>query len=174
MKAAPWIVSGVLAVLLVLARCSGAPENVDLAERAEELLDSIRPVADSLRLEAERRDTVLQVVTDTVRVVVTRERVVQVRVVDSVAAHVDSVGLVYLDSLVASEAAEDVAQDLLLAEALARGEAWREAALAAQAGWDQERIRGDAWREAYESQRTRTWVERGAVGLAVTAVLILR
>ncbi len=176
MKAAPWVIAcaAVITLAAVLSLRDGGSEAEDRALAAEAALLVLRPLADSLRVEAMKRDTVVQRTVDSVRVVVTRERVVQVEVVDTLRALLDSTETVYLDSLVASEAREDVAQDLLLAETLAWGTAWRETALAAQAGWDQERIRGDSWERAYKSQRTRTWVERGAVGAAVAGVLLLR
>ena len=169
----PWILLAALVLIWAASRSMGS-EAADRARAAEAAVAVLRPLADSLRIEAERRDTVLVAVTDTVRVTVTRERVVQIRVVDSVAAHVDSVGAIYLDSLVASEAAEDVAQGLLQAETLAWGTVWREMALTAQAGWDQERVRGDAWEAAARAQGRRTWVERGAVAVVAVGVLLLR
>ena len=168
----PWLaVVGLLAYVAWGAR--GASEAVERAEQAEAVADSLGAVSDSLRAVAEVRDTVLVAVTDTVRVVVERERIVQIASVDTIRAHVDSVGSVALDSLLASEAREDVAQDRLQAETLAWGGSWKALAEVNQAGWTQERIRGDLWEAAARSQRRRAWYERGAALLAI-GVLVLR
>ena len=172
-SALPWILLGALVLIWAASRSMGGravAEALDRAAAAEAAVATLRPLADSLRIEAERLDTVLVAVTDTVRVTVTRERVVQVAVVDSLRARLDSTETALLDSLVASEAREDIAQDLLLAETLAWGTAWRETALAAQAGWDQERIRGDAWRAAARSSQRSRWGERVAFVLTVACV----
>ena len=119
----------------------------DRALAAEAAVATLRPLADSLRVEAERRDTVLAVVTDTVQVVVTRERVVQVAVVDSLRVRLDSAETVLLDSLVASHAEEVAALERLAQERLLWGQGWRDAydGLAAELGATREAL--DAYRE---------------------------
>lgn len=174
MKAAPWVIAcaAVITLAAVLSLRDGGSEAEDRALAAEAALLVLRPLADSLRVEAMKRDTVVQRTVDSVRVVVTRERVVQVTAVDTIRAHVDSIGAVALDSLIASEAREDVAQEALQAETYAWGSAWRETALAAQAGWDQERIRGDAWEAVARSQNRQKWYERVGFGLTVGCILV--
>ena len=168
----PWVLlAGVLAWAILSGRDAG--RSAEIAEAAEARADSLAVVSDSLRAVAEARDTVLVAVTDTVRVIVERERIVQIASVDTIRAHVDSVGSVALDSLLASEAREDVAQDRLQAETLAWGGSWKALAEVNQAGWTQERIRGDLWEAAARSQRRRAWYERGAALLAI-GVLVLR
>lgn len=172
MKYVPWVLVGLL-LLWAVIRGQDTDQAVDRALAAEAAVATLRPLADSLRLEAERRDTLILTITDSVRVVVTRERIVQVASVDTIRAHTDSVGSVALDSLLASEAREDVAQDRLQAETLAWGGSWKALAEVNQAGWTQERIRGDLWEAAARSQRRRAWYERGAALLAI-GVLVLR
>ena len=170
MKYVPWVLVGLL-LLWAVIRGQDTDQAVDRALAAEAAVATLRPLADSLRLEAERRDTLILTITDSVRVVVTRERIVQVASVDTIRAHTDSVGSVALDSLLASEDREDVAQTLLQVETLAWGQSWKDIAEVNQAGWDQERIRGDAWEAAYRGQKRQGWLERGAFVVSVGCLL---
>ena len=174
MKAAPWALVGVLAVLLVLARCSGAPENVRRAEAAEAEVARLEPIVDSLLAVAARVDTVVVVKLDSIRVVVERVRIVQVATADTLRASLDSAQAVLLDELVAAHAEEVAALEEGTRQALLWGTAWQEAAEALQAEREPLRLRGDQWEAAYRSQARRTWLERSAVVAAVAAVLILK
>lgn len=146
------LVGPLLALVLTLALVSGLQfrDRSELQERAlaaEAAIATLRPLADSLRTEALTKDTVLLAVTDTVRVVVTRERIVQVAVVDSLRVRLDSAETVLLDSLVASHAEEVAALELLAQERLLWGQGWKdahdallpvlEATEAARAAWEQ-------------------------------------
>lgn len=169
--ALPWILLSATIVVWA-AWCSAPNADATRAQEAEDSIAVLEPLVDSLLVEAEKRDTVLVTVTDTVRQVVTRERVVQVAVVDTLYATLDPAETVLLDSLLASEEREDVAQELLRAETLAWGTAWKEAAEALQLENEQLRLRGDAWERAYRSSQTSRWVER--VGFVLTVACVAK
>jgi len=172
-KAVPW---GLLAaaVLIAAGMFSGRNEAVDRAQMYEAAVATLRPLADSLRLEAERRDTVLVAVTDTVRVVVTRERIVQVEVVDTLRATLDSTQAVLLDSLLDSHAEEVAALERLAEQNLLWGQGWKDAYDALVPVSEAYRLRGDAWEAAARAQGRRAWYERGAVAVVTAGVLLLR
>ena len=169
-SAAPWVLLVCVAVGWWLTQ-GDAGESARIAKAAEARADSLGVVSDSLKALAVRQDTVIVTVLDSVRVVVTRERVVQVASVDTIRAHVDSVGAVALDSLLASEAREDVAQDRLQAETLAWGTSWQTAYTALEARYDATEAARAAWEGIAQSQRTRSWVERAGFVVAVVCVL---
>jgi len=169
----PWLIAAAL-LFWALIQGRGTSGLEDRAIAAEAAVATLRPLADSLRAEAVRRDTVLVAVTDTVRVTVTQERVVQVALVDTLRATLDSTELPLLDSLVASEEREDVAQDRLQAETLLWGQSWQRSAEANLAGWNAERARGDAWEAVARARKRQAWYERLAVAVVVTGVLVLR
>jgi len=168
-----WVLVVLLAAMLV-GQGLGRRDTVARAEAAEDSLAVLRPVVDSLVTLAARRDTVLQLVTDTVRVVVERTRVVQVAVGDTLRASLDSAQAVLFDTLLAAHADEVAALERLNAETLLWGRSWQEAAGALRAENEQLRLRGDAWEAAYAARGRRSWVERGAVVLATAGVLLLR
>lgn len=173
MRALPWVIVAALVAWAVI-QGRGFSEAVDRALAAEAAVATLRPLADSLRAEAERKDTVLVAVLDSVRVVVERERVVQVVVVDTIRQHVDSVGAAALDVLLASHAAEVAASEEATRQALLWGQDWKDVAEVNLAGWNAERARGDAWEAAARAQDRRAWYERGVVAAATVGVLLLR
>ncbi len=170
MKAVPWFLVAAGLVGWAVAREMKGSAAVDRALAAEAAVATLRPLADSLRAEAERRDTLLVHVTDTIRVVVTRERVVQVAVVDTLRATLDSAQTALLDTLVASHATEVAALERLAQERLLWGQGWKDAAEAAQAGWDAERARADAWEAAARSGDRQKWKERVAFVLTAGCI----
>jgi hypothetical protein len=154
------------------------PSGDDLA-RAEAARDSIATVADSLRAEAERADTVLLTLTDTVRVVVERVRERAAVAVDSLMARVDSTEALYVAEILQAHAEEVAALTALSDQRLAWGTAWRDAALEYAAGWEAERAVGAELRLALAaSERARrrqsleVWAYRigGAVGVGYAGV----
>jgi hypothetical protein len=149
-------------------------EAVDRALAAEAAVATLRPLADSLRREAERRDTVLVTVLDSIEVVVERVRVVQVEAVDSLRARLDSAEVVFLNELVAAHAVEVAALEESARQALLWGQGWRDAADAMTASRDAEIALGAAWEASYRAQARRGRLERGVLAAVVLGVLLLR
>lgn len=173
MKALPWVLLSA-AVLVLAATWRVGQSAVVRAQALEDSIAVLQPVVDSLVAEAERRDTVLVTVTDSVRVVVERTRERQTVIVDTLYAMADSVEDAYLDSLVATHAEEVAALERLAEERLLWGTSWMEAAKGLEAENLLLDARGDSWEAAYASRSRRAWYERGAVAVVVIGAVLLR
>lgn len=171
----PWLlVVGLLGWLMFLRGCDGAAvaEARARAELAEDSIAVLEPIVEELLETALERDTVLVAVTDTVVVELERIRLETVVLLDTLEAHVDSIGAELLEELELAHAEEVAQLEQLSTERLLWGESWRDAALALEEEVVQLRIRGDQWEAAFRAQ---SWSKNGwklaavAEGLALVA-----
>lgn len=132
MKALPWIlVIGLLAALYAVRGITMA-RGADM-RAAWDSVAVLAPVVEAHRTEAVGADTVLVRVTDTLTVTIERTVALAAVSADSVRAHVDSTGAIYLDSLEAAHERHVAAVVAVSDARLAWGTTWRDYALALEA-----------------------------------------
>jgi hypothetical protein len=169
-----WVLVGALTVMLGMSYCSGRSGAVEAAavaraEGHQAALDSLAPITEALRAEAQRRDTLIVHVTDTLRVVIERAVVVAEEAADSLHARLDSVEVTYFAEYQEATETRINALEVLLEETRLWGQSWKDAAEALEVENRELRLRGDAWEEAYEASRGQNrWLKVGQAAAAAT------